>query len=369
MALKPLDGIRIVEMGTTEAEGIAALLLSDYGAEVIRLEFPKEEKEENSQDYRVCDRGKMRVRFRPDEPDDRKWLEKLLTRVDAVVTSVPDIRMSQWNLDVDTLCSRNPGMVYTSVTGYGQTGPYGNGRLYDEATIQAESGFMSITGPEHGDPVRSGSDFDTFAAGANACIGTLMALIDAQRTGRGRRVDVSMMDSVLYGLENQFSVYLKSEHIPERLGNHYALSAPVGDFTCRDGKKIMISVATGAQWENFADVMGHPEWLENPDYRNVGARLKNHHMLEKEVSTAFAEYTSGELMRRLQTQKCIYGRINDFKEVARHEQVQARHMFIEITAPDGTKMTVPSNPLVMDGEKNAGTVVNDTMMCHDCAVD
>ena len=74
-------------------------------------------------------------------------------------------------------------------------------------------------------------------------------------------------------------------------------------------------------------------------------------------------------MKRLQTQKCIYGRINDFKEVARHEQVQARHMFIEITAPDGTKMTVPSNPLVMDGEKNAGTVVNDTMMCHDCAVD
>ena len=369
MALKPLEGIRIVEMGTTEAEGIAALLLSDYGAEVIRLEFPEEGKEENCQDYRVCDRGKKRILFRPDEPEDRKWLEEMLTRVDAVVTSVPDIRMSQWNLDVDTLCGRNPGLVYTSVTGYGQTGPYGHGRLYDEAAIQAESGFMSTTGPEHGDPVRSGSDFATFAAAANACIGTLMALIDARRTGRGRRIDVSMMDSVLYGLENQFSVYLKSGQIPERLGNHYALSAPVGDFTCRDGKKIMISVATGAQWENFAEVMGHPEWLDNPDYRNVGARLRNHRMLEGEVAAAFAGYTSGELMKRLQTKKCIYGQINDFKAVAGHEQVQARHMFIEIKAPDGTKMTVPSNPLVMDGEKSAGTVINDTIVCQDCAAD
>ena len=145
---------------------------------------------------------------------------------------------------------------------------------------------MATTGPEHGEPVRSGSDFATFAAAANACIGTLMALIDAQRTGRGRRIDVSMMDSILYGFENQFSVYLKSGLIPERLGNHYALSAPVGDFMCKDGKKIMISVATGVQWENFADVMGHPEWLENPDYRNVSARLKNHCQLEKEVSAA-----------------------------------------------------------------------------------
>lgn len=369
MTLKPLEGITIVEMGTTEAEGIATLLLSDYGAEVIRLEFPKKEQEENCQDFRICDRGKRRIRFRPDVREDRTWLEELLSHVDAVVTSVPDIRMSQWNLDVDTLCGRNPAMVYTSVTGYGQTGPYGNGRLYNEAAIQAESGFMATTGPEHGEPVRSGSDFATFAAAANACIGTLMALIDAQRTGRGRRIDVSMMDSILYGFENQFSVYLKSGLIPERLGNHYALSAPVGDFMCKDGRKIMISVATGVQWENFADVMGHLEWLENPDYRNVSARLKNHCQLEKEVSAAFLEYTSQELMRRLQTKKCIYGQINNFREVTEHEQVQARRMLIEIETPDGTKMTVPSNPLVMDGKKKAGTVINDTKMCHECDIE
>ena len=116
-------------------------------------------------------------------------------------------------------------------------------------------------------------------------------------------------------------------------------------------------------------VMGHPEWLENPDYRNVSARLKNHCQLEKEVSAAFLEYTSQELMRRLQTKKCIYGQINNFREVTEHEQVQARRMLIEIEAPDGTKLTVPSNPLVMDGKKNAGTVINDTKMCRECDIE
>lgn len=368
MTLKPLSGITVVEMGTTEAEGIATLLLSDYGAEVIRLEFPEEGMEEKWPDFRVCDRGKRRIRFRPDMQEDRGWLKELLSRIDAIVTSVPDSQMAQWNLEAETLCIKNPRMVYTSVTGYGQAGPYAQGRLYNEAAIQAESGFMSITGPEHGEPTRCGGDFAAFAAAANACIGTLMALVDVQRTGQGRRIDVSMMDAILYGLENQFSVYLKSGQIPERLGNHYALSAPVGDFMCKDGRKIMISVATGTQWENFADVMGHPEWLENPDYRNVGARLKNHCLLEKEVAAAFSEHTSENLMRRLQEKKCIYGQINDFKEVAEHEQVWARHMFIEIEAPDGRKMTVPNNPLVIDGKKNAGTVINDTKMCQNCDI-
>lgn len=365
MTRKPLEGVTIVEMGTTEAEGVATLLLSDYGANVIRLEFPEEEIEERQQDFRICDRGKKRVRFRPDMHEDRKWLKELLPQIDAIVSSVPEVQMSQWNLDVDTLCEKNPRMVYTSVTGYGQAGPYAQ-CPYNEAAIQAESGFMSVTGPEHGEPVRSGSDFATFAAAANACIGTLMALIDVQRTGRGRRVDVSMMDSILYGFENQFSLYLKSGHIPAPLGNHYALSAPVGDFPCKDGKRLMISVATEAQWQNFATVMGHLEWLENPDYRNVSARVKNYHLIAKEVTAAFMEHTSDELMELLQTKSCIYGRINNFEEVVQHPQVSARHMFMEIETPDGTKMTVPSNPLIMDGGKCVGTVTNDTNMCRYC---
>lgn len=369
MTRKPLEGITIVEMGTTEAEGVTTLLLSDYGAKVLRLEFPEEYEVENTQEFRICDRGKERILFRPNVQEDKAWLKELLSRIDAIVSSVPASQLAQWNLDADTLCRENPRMVYTSVTGYGQTGPYAQGRLYNEASIQAESGFMSTTGPEHGEPVRSGSDFATFAAAANACIGTLMALIDAQRTGKGRWIDVSMMDSVLYGFENQFSLYLKSGKVPGPLGNHYALSAPVGDFLCKDGKRLMISVATQMQWENFAKALGHMEWLENPAYRNLNARLKNYRMLGEEVGAAFLDRTSDELMEQLQMKKCIYGKINDFKDVVQHPQVAARHMLMEIETPDRKKMVVPSNPLILDGQKYAGTVINDTTMCHERAMD
>lgn len=369
MTRKPLEGITIVEMGTTEAEGVTTLLLSDYGAKVLRLEFPEEYEVENTQGFRICDRGKERILFRPNVQEDKAWLKELLPWIDAIVSSVPASQLAQWNLDADTLCRENPRMVYTSVTGYGQTGPYAQGRLYNEASIQAESGFMSTTGPEHGEPVRSGSDFATFAAAANACIGTLMALIDAQRTGKGRWIDVSMMDSVLYGFENQFSLYLKSGKVPGPLGNHYALSAPVGDFLCKDGKRLMISVATQMQWENFAKALGHTEWLENPAYRNLNARLKNYRMLGEEVGAAFLDRTSDELMEQLQMKKCIYGKINDFKDVVQHPQVAARHMLMEIETPDRKKMVVPSNPLILDGQKYAGTVINDTSMCHERAMD
>ena len=365
MKPKPLEGITVVEMGVSEAEGIAALLLSDYGARVIRLEFLQDEMERGK--YRICDRGKERILFQPDLPEDRKWFRELLPGIDVIVSSVPDLQMAQWNLTVDTLCSQNPRLVYTSVTGFGQKGPYAQ-RCADDGTIQAESGFMSVTGPQGGEPLRSGSDFAAFAGGANACIATLMALIDAARTGKGRKIDVSMMDSLLYGFENQFSVYLKSGRIPERRGNHYALSAPVGDYLCRDGKKLMISVATQTQWENFARVLGHEEWIEHPDYRSLNGRLEHEASLGREVAAAFMEHESDELMELLQTKSCIYGRINNFAEVVRHPQVRARQMFTEIEAPDGTRAAVPSNPLVIDGQKCAGTVINGTKMCRECDI-
>ena len=196
-----------------------------------------------------------------------------------------------------------------------------------------------------------------------------MALIDAQRTGKGRKVDVSMMDSVLYGLENQFSLYLKSGKVPVPMGNHYALSAPVGDFLCRDGKKLMISVATDTQWRNFAEVLGHLEWLENPDFRNVSARLKHYQSLGAAVAGAFMEYSSDELMELLQTRSCIYGRINDFEDVVRHPQAAARGMFVKVTAPDGASFMAPGNPLVLDHAKCVDTVINNTKVCLEYGTD
>ena len=156
--------------------------------------------------------------------------------------------MAEVGLDEEALQAVSPDLVHTRISGYGGFGPYAD-RLWSEAVIQAESGFVSTTGMEGGDPVRSGGDMATALGGLMGCIAMLMGLLGRYKAAgsRAREIDVSLMDSVLFGLENQFSLYLKSGVIPRPKGNNYALSAPVGNFRCKDGEEIMISVATEAQ--------------------------------------------------------------------------------------------------------------------------
>ena len=366
----PLSGLRVLELGFSEAAGIAALLLSDFGAEVIRLDMPakcNEAPELSNEDAiifgletvseRLCDRGKKRVLLDLGDKPQRELFLRLLKTSDAVLDGFAPGIMDSYLLSHESLQEAFPDLVYTSVSGYGASGPYAD-RLWSEATIQAESGFVSTTGTEGGDPFRSGGDMASFFGGLLACIGTLTALLGRRMQGAkatgvsgGRYVDVSMMDSILFGLENQFSLYLKSGVVPKPRGNSYALSAPVGNFPCGDGKEIMISVATEAQWRAFAGALHKDEWLARPEYANVSRRIEHDKLLGEEVSAAFAEYTREELTERLQSGGCIYGYINDFPAVTEHRQSLARGMFIEVTRADGTAFTVPANPLVIDGER------------------
>lgn len=360
MKPRPLDGYIIVEAGTAEAEGLATLLLSDYGAKVYRLE-------PEAGEPRLCDRGKIRVRCRPERPEDRAWLRELLAKADGFVTSLPEEQLAGWELDANTLRQRNPRLVCVSVTGYGQRGPWA-GRPFDEGCVQAEAGIMSITGAEGGEPVRIGGEAATFAGGACACIALLMGLIGARRAGTGRAMDVSMMDAILYGLENQFSLYLRNGQAPRPMGNHYALAAPVGDYRCGDGQSIMISLSTQAQWEKFLAVLGEPAQLRAPEYSSFHDRLAHRRQLDREINAVFAAYSSDELLELLLRAGCVCGKINDLAAAAAHPQVAARGMLLEAVKEDGTKVRIPSDPLVIDGCRCAEGVYRDTVVCHKCGV-
>ena len=369
---KPLEGLRVLELGPSEAAGIAGLLLSDFGAEVIHLDAPLPEGGEEvplntdaitfglaASGDRLCDRGKKRVFLNLWNEEHRQLFLRLLGTCDAVLDGYAPGVMASLDLDGETVRKMFPELVYTAVTGYGTAGPYA-GRLWSEATIQAESGFVSTTGPEGGDPVRSGADMASALGGMMACIGMLMGLLERHKKkgSQGRMIDVSMMDSILYGLENQFSLYLKSGVVPLPKGNNYALSAPVGNFLCGDGKEIMISVATGAQWKAFAETLHKEEWLSRPEFANVSRRIQNYKELGREVAAVFARYTREELMDMLQSRACIYGSINDFPAVTRHNQTSARHMFMEVTDSDGHTFTAPANPIIIDGEHLQSGVIH-----------
>lgn len=359
----PLGGTRVLELGASEAAGMAGLLLSDFGAEVIRVDMPLpdgEEAVESNEDAvtfglaskgdRVCDRGKKRVFLDLREEAGRTLFTHLLGTCDGVLDGCRPGVMEGFGLDGEKLQKAVPGLVYTRVTAFGASGPYAD-RPWSEAVVQAESGFVSTTGLEGGDPVRSGGDMASALGGLMACIGMLAGLLERQKSGGscGRRMDVSLMDSILFGLENQFSIYLKNGVVPRPKGNSYALSAPVGNFLCGDGREIMISVATEAQWRAFAEALHKEEWLDRPEYANVSRRIENYKRLGQEVSAAFAQYTREELMEVLQSRSCVYGCINDFAAVVGHRQAAVRNMFMKVTGSDGQVFTSPADPLAADG--------------------
>ena len=208
---------------------------------------------------------------------------------------------------------------------------------------------MSITGPEGGEPVKCGASVADYSGGLMACIGTLMGILEAQKTGQGRRIDVSMMESLLFCLENQFSSYLRTGNVPKPSGNSYASSEPIGAYKCKDGKSLMITVGTDAQWKTFCEALNQPQWLANENWATMVQRAKDYKAIDAEVNRVFSEYTSDELADMLLAKNCVYGKINDFEAVKNHPQIAYRKALVDTEFENGVKFTVPGNPILMSG--------------------
>lgn len=353
--MKPLEGIRILDFTQFFSGPICTLLLGDYGAEVIKLENPplgdstrygKVMVGDASSHYATRNRGKKSAVINMKDEDQKQFFLKLVKTADAVVENFKPGTMEKFGITYELLCSINPRIVYTRISGYGQEGPYASHAAYD-ATVQAESGVMSITGQEGAGPTKCGGSIADYCGGLAACIGTLIGIVDAQRNGHGRCVDVSMMDSLLLLQENMLSSYLLTRKIPQPNGNRYPAASPIGDFMCKDGIPIMLNIATDAQFRAFAEVLEQPQWLEDPDFATMSLRADHYRKMEDEVLRVFSSMTSIEVADRLQSRKLVYGSINDYKGVVEHPQVKFRKTFVQATYPDGTSFTVPGNPLVM----------------------
>lgn len=354
-----LRKLRILEIGHLESAGIAGMILSDLGMEVIRVDTPlsaEPEVVQSSEDAvtfglaaggdRICDRGKKRVFLDLRNREHRELFVKILASCNGLLDGCGSRVLADLGLGGKKLRALLPGLVYTQVSGYGSFGPYRN-RLWSEAAIQAESGFVSTTGLEGDDPVRCGGDIATALGGLMTCIAMLMGLVGRQKSPQpqGRQIDVSLMDTLLFGLENQFSLYLKSGIVPKPKGNHYALSAPVGNFICKDGKEIMISVATESQWQAFAQALGREDWLMRLEFSNVSQRIIHYKLLGRELSAEFIRHTQKEVMELLQSRKCVYGCINDFPAVIMHRQVVLHKLFGKIVGSDSAVFFAPTSPV------------------------
>lgn len=352
---KPLEGIRILDFSQFMSGPMCTMLMSDFGAEVIKIENPPIGdntrygniiENDVSSHYATRNRGKKSIVLNMKDEKHKALFLELVKTADAVIENYKPGTMKKFGIDYDVLKEINPAIVYSSISGYGQEGPYAGHAAFDQ-TVQAESGMMSITGPEGGEPVKSGGSIADYSGGLMCCIGTLMGIIEAKKTGKGRRIDVSMMDSLIFCLENQFSSYLKTGKVPKPMGNSYASSAPIGAYKCKDGKSLMITVGTDAQWKTFCEALNQPQWYANEGWSTMTQRAADYKAIDAEVNRVFGQYTSEEVADMLFKGKCVYGKINDFEAVAHHPQVEYRKTIVNCTYPNGVSFRVPGNPILM----------------------
>lgn len=354
---KPLEGLRILDFTQFMSGPMCTLLLSDFGAEVIKIENPPLGdvtrygtivEDGASSHFATRNRGKKSIVMNMKDESHKKMFLELVKQADAVIENYKPGTLEKFGVGYDVLEQVNPRIVLTSISGYGQTGPYASHAAFDQ-TVQAESGIMSITGFPGQDPVKCGAPIADYCGGLMGCIGTLMAMMEAQRTGHGRRVDVSMMDSMIFCLENAMSSYLKDGKIPQQTGNGYASSAPIGAFQCKDGVPLMISVSTDSLWQSFCKALDQPEWAADPSLATMTQRAERREEVDAMVAEVFRRYTADELAEKLQAVKMVYGKVNNFEAVANHPQVQHRQTMVQATYPNGVSFKVPGNPILMSG--------------------
>ena len=218
-------------------------------------------------------------------------LKKLIAKGDVLVDNFKTGTLSRWGLDYETLQEIRPGLIYCTVTGYGYTGPYSSRPGYD-LIVQATGGFMSITGPENGDPSRAGVAIADISTGMFAANAILAALYSREQTGKGQRIDMSLLDSQVALLSYAATNYFVSGSITNRLGNAHPNIVPYQSFKARD-MHFVLAVGNDKQWEIFCKSINKPEWIDDEKYSTNALRVNNRKQLIDQLSKLFATQNAG----------------------------------------------------------------------------
>ncbi|RIV84775.1 CoA transferase [Aurantiacibacter xanthus] len=335
----PLAGIKVVELARILAGPWAGQVLADLGAEVIKVESPAGddtrrwgppfiENADGSQDaayFHAANRGKtsMVADFR--DADDLARVKELIAGADVVIENFKTGGLAQFGLDYASLAGSNPGLVYCSITGFGQTGPYAQNAGYD-FIVQGMSGMMDLTGQPDGPPTKIGVAYADILSGLYAVIGIQAALHMRQRTGRGQAVDMSLLDVMTGTLANQAMNYLASGVAPHRMGNAHPNIVPYEAFPCADGW-LIIAVGNDAQFARLAGVLGlevEEGWATNP------GRVADRARVSAAVAAKTAQWERDALLARLEAEGVPVGPINDVAQALADPQVQARGMVLDM---------------------------------------
>jgi crotonobetainyl-CoA:carnitine CoA-transferase CaiB-like acyl-CoA transferase len=339
----PLEGLKVIELARILAGPFAGQTLADLGAEVIKIEavagddtrrwgppFISREEDETAAYFHSCNRGKTSVVVDFTTPEGQAQIRDLVRDADILIENFKVGGLKKYNLHYEALAEVNPALIYCSITGFGQDGPYSHRAGYDYI-IQGMSGFMSVTGDPDGPPQRAGVAITDLMTGLYSVSGILAALHQRTRTGRGQHIDMALLDCAVAGMANQALNYLSTGTPPVRTGNYHPNLTPYQTFECADGH-IIIATGNDAQFQRLCRVLGISEMAFEPEFLSNSGRIHHREAMTERLEAQTRKLTREDLLRGCEGEGIPAGPINDMADVFDDPQVVARGLQI---APDG----------------------------------
>ena len=361
----PLAGLRVLELARILAGPWAGQILADLGADVIKVERKGAGDDTRSWGppfvpaadgghlgaayFHGTNRGKRSIELDFESEEGRRIVKKLAARSDVLIENFKVGGLAKFGLDYKSLAPEMPRLIYCSVTGFGQDGPYASRPGYD-LMAQGIGGFMDLTGNADGEPLRAGVPVSDIFTGVYSAVGILAALARREKTGRGGYVDTALVDSTVAVLANQALNYLVSGKVPHRMGNAHPNITPYQVFPVADGH-IIIASGNDGQFAKLCGVLGVAELAKDPDYVDNKARLAHRAELIGRLCAQTARMPSAELLAKLEAAGVPAGPINDLAQVFADPQVIHRGMKVERPSAAAKAGNIPGvrTPIVLDG--------------------
>ena len=340
--MKALEGIRVLDLTRALAGPFCTLMLGDYGADVIKIEIPGTGDDtrhwgppfigDESAYFLSINRNKRSLTLNFKEEKAREIFLKLVESSDVVVENFTPGVMGRFGLEYETVKRANPGIIYCSISGFGQDGPYQSRPAYDQI-MQGISGLMSITGEPEGEPEKIGVAVTDIGAGMWAAFAVMSALYRREQDGQGQYIDISMLDAQVAWLTYQAGYYFAYGRAPQRLGKAHPTLVPYQAFMAKDGKYFNVAVGSERLWERFCQAVKREDLKDHPDYATNGVRVENRAALAPLLQEYFLTREADEWVADLQANSVPAGPINDLADVFADPQVLHRDMFLEIPHP------------------------------------
>src|SRR5919112_1013317 len=351
----PLKGIRVLDLTRVLAGPTCTQMLGDLGAEIIKIERPEAGDDtrgfappfipntKESAYFVGVNRNKKSVTVDIARPEGQALILKLLEHCDILAENFKVGALAKYGLGYEQLKAKFPKLIYCSITGFGQTGPYAPRPGYD-ALIQAMGGVMSLTGEPNGSPQKVGIPVADLFAGLYGCIGVLAALNHRNATGQGQQIDIGMLDTHVAWLANQGMNYLATGENPPRLGNQHPNIAPYQEFPTKDGY-IILAVGNDPTFERFCKAFGQEHLLADPRFATNPIRVANRDHVTDTLTPVMRSKTTAEWIEALEALKIGCGPINTLEQVFADPHVKAREMVVEMQHASGEPVKVIANPV------------------------